>query len=105
MDEIEHLAHHLTCLVAPDGAHLEREHDIVFDGHVGEQRVVLKHHAEIATERRESRNVDLVDEDLPMTHWDEAADHGKRRGLTASARAEEGYKFPRCHTQRYVCHR
>ncbi len=76
---------------APD---LQAVADIVGDAHVGEQRVGLEHHADIALLDRHRRHV-LAVEQHPAAgiRQFEAGDDAQHRGLAAAGGAEQHQRF------------
>ena len=70
-------------------AALEPEGDVLADGHVREERVVLEDHAEAAALGRGGRDVLAVDEDAPRVGRLEAGDQPQHRRLAAAGGTEE----------------
>ncbi|MNP73909.1 hypothetical protein D3C76_1706980 [compost metagenome] len=48
LDQLQHLAYPRLAIVAVDLLHAQAKRDVLLDGHVGEQRVALEHHADPA---------------------------------------------------------
>ena len=89
-DDVEQLA---DAPRAPGGVQLpQAETDVLADGEVGKQRVVLEHHADTAALRGDdvagTAHVFAVDGDAPGRDLLESGDAAQRRGLAAAARAE-----------------
>ena len=83
---------------------LEPEGDVARHRHVGEQRVVLEHHADAPRARRQVRDVAPRDADRARTRALEAGDHAKRRGLAAARGAEEGDELAGRHVKVEALH-
>ena len=62
--------------------------DVVPDGHVGEQRVVLEDGVDVAFVRRHPRNVDALEPNGALGGALEARDHPQGGGLPAAGRSE-----------------
>ena len=65
------------------------EGDVVGDGHVGEERVVLEHSVHVAAIGRDPRHVPAVEQDPAVGGLLEPRDHPKRRRLAATRRPEQ----------------
>src|SRR5439155_455053 len=76
-----------AALAAGAAADLEAELDVLVEGHVLEERVVLEHEADVALLRRELVDAPAVEEDPPAVERREAGDEAKDRRLPAPARA------------------
>ena len=62
--------------------------DVVADGHVREQRVILEDGVDVALERRLVGHVLAVEQDAAAGRQLEAGDHAQRRGLARPGRPE-----------------
>ena len=76
-----------------NAAHLEREGDILADGHVREQGVVLEHHADVAPIGRHLVDRLAGEEDLAMGRGLEASQHHQAGGLARARRPEHGQEL------------
>src|SRR5450830_1238676 len=83
----------LVAVVGIDLLHLQAEGDVLFHGHVGEQRVALEHHADRAFLRAQRDDVLVVEEYLAAVHRGQAGDAAQQGGLAATGRAEQGDEF------------
>ncbi len=90
LDQLQHLLDPRADLGGGLLRHLEAEADIVGHRHVGEQRIGLEHHADIALVGRQVGDVAPADADGAGGGLLEAGHHAQRRGLAAAGRAEEG---------------
>jgi hypothetical protein len=72
----------------------QRKGDVLEDVEVGEDRVVLKHHAKAALLRRHCGDILAVDQDSAAVGAHEASDHHQRRGLTRPRRPQQREEFP-----------
>src|SRR5262249_10108395 len=89
LDQIERLAHRTRTVVARHAAHAQAERDVLRDVQVGEQRVALEHHAEVAPIRRNRRDALAAYVDLPRIGTLETGDQTQCRRLAAARRAEK----------------
>lgn len=90
MDELEHFLHACIDLGFRLAGDFEAKGDIFVDVHVGEQRIGLKHHADIALVRSERRLVLAVDDDRSAGRDFETGDHAQHGGLAAARWSEKG---------------
>ena len=67
----------------------QRERDVLEHVQVGEDGVVLEHHAEAAPLRRHVRDIQPIDQDHAFVQVGEAGDHHQRGGLARAGRAEQ----------------
>ena len=89
----EHVVDPLARRLARElGAHAERKADIVGDGHVGEQRIGLEYHADIALVRRHVGDRALVEQDVAGIGREKAGDQVERGGLAGAARAQQRHE-------------
>src|SRR4051812_1241819 len=74
-------------------AHSERKGDVLGNGHMRKEGVVLEHDADAATMRRNIRYIPVTNQDIPRARLGEAGDHHQCSGLSRSTRSEEGDEF------------
>ncbi|MNQ83025.1 hypothetical protein D3C85_980950 [compost metagenome] len=90
----EHLAHPFGHLrFVQDFAHrvgLKAEGQVLGDGHVREQRVMLEHRVDRALEGRAVGDVFAVEQNFAFGREFEPGDHPQERGFAAARRAEKG---------------
>src|ERR1039458_9506235 len=67
----------------------QAEGDVLLDGHVGKQRIGLKHHVHRPLVRRHAGHVLAVDQYPAGTRGLESAEHAQQRGLTAAGCSQE----------------
>ena len=89
LDHGEHLGDARADLLGRALGDLQAEGDVLGDGQIGEERVGLEHHADVALVGAEHGDVAAVDPDLAGARRFEAGDHAQRRRLAAAARPEE----------------
>jgi hypothetical protein len=84
LDQLQGLANPGPGLGAAHPAHVETEGHVVEHAHVGEERVVLEHHADLAP--LDGQVLDRLpgDCDAPGIGKLEAGDHPEQRGLAAA---------------------
>jgi hypothetical protein len=92
--QLQHAADPPGDLLARDPAHAEAERDVVEDGLVGKQGVVLEDDAHVPVGRVEPRDVAAAEPHLPLVGEEEAGDDVERGRLAAAARAQEGEELP-----------
>ena len=83
----------LAISAAGSAAHLQRKGDVLGDGQVREQRVVLEDEPDIALVDRRARLVATVDEHTALARLDEAADHLQQRRLARARWPEQGQEL------------
>ena len=71
-------------------AHFQRVGDVASHGHVGEQGVVLEHHAEVALVRRGAGDGYAAQADLTGGRGLKPRQHHQRGGLVRAGRVEQG---------------
>ncbi len=86
----EHLGDALVGIGLGHAGDLEAEGDVLRHGQVGEQRIGLEHHADVALVGLQPRDVLAADDDGAGGRLLEAGDHAQHGGLAAAGRAEEG---------------
>ena len=74
-------------------ANLQRKRQIFRHRHVGEQRVVLEYHSDIAPVRRDPVDRAVIQVDLTMGGRFEPCEHHQAGGLARTGRPEHGQKF------------
>ena len=77
-------------LALRDAPHLEPEREVLPHRHVGEEGVVLEHHADVPLLRWQPHDVVVVEEDVARARLLESRDAPQGGGLAAARRAEEG---------------
>ena len=80
-------------LFARDLPHLQAELEVLADGHVGVESVVLEDHGDVAVLRREVVDAAAADGDRSSGEVFEACDHPERRRLPAARGADEDHEF------------
>ncbi len=88
-DDVEHLTGATTTLGPTDTFHLEPVLDVLADGHVGEQRVVLEHRVDVAVVGGDVGDVLAGEQDRPRRRLLEPGDHPQHRRLAGAGRAEQ----------------
>ena len=83
----------------PVAPHLERVRHVVEHGEVGEERVLLEHHPDVAAVGGPLRDVLVRDQHLPRVRLLEARDHAQGGGLAGAARAQQGHELAVAHRQ------
>ena len=86
-------------------AHLQRKADVLSDGEVWVQRVVLEYHRHVAIGGRYPSHHTLVDEDVARGGMLETRDAAERCRLAAARRAEQHEQLPVQHLEREVAER
>jgi hypothetical protein len=71
----------------------QAESEIVVDAHVLIERVILKHHGDIAVARRQMVDHAIADADLTARDVLEAGDHAQGRRLAAARRADQRHEL------------
>src|SRR5690606_7997979 len=94
VDLLERLLDPLARLSAADLTDPQPVPDVLGDGHVREQRVVLEHHARVAFVRRLPGDVVVAEVDTPGRRKVEPGDHPQRRRLPAAAGPQQGEELP-----------
>src|SRR5262249_42567311 len=105
LDERERVGDPAGYLRLGDPAHAQAVADIGRHVHVREQRVVLKHDADLAPIRRDIRDPLAVDGDLAAVRHQKAGDEVEQRGLAAAGRPEQRYQLAATDQQRDVIER
>ena len=81
------------------------ETDVARDGQVGEQRVILENHADLAVLSGNLCHVLRPNVDAARIRNLETRDHPQRRRLAATARAQQAQQLTRFHLEIHVLHR
>ncbi len=92
-------------LGARDAPLAQSEGDVLEDGHVRPERVLLEDHAEIALPRRHRVDGLVVHEHAPFVRRGEAREHSEERGLAAAGGAEQRIELSGTYGQGHVLHR
>ena len=82
-----------ACSALGNLGRLEREGDVVVDGHVRVERVALEDHRDLAGARRQVGDHPPPDEDVAAGRWFQPADHAQQRRLAAPGRPEQHQKL------------
>src|SRR5689334_32535 len=93
-NHIQHFAHALFDDAGGFAPDLQPKADVVGDSQVGEQRIRLEHHADVALVSRNTGDVLFGNSDLTTRGFFKARDHAEGGGFAAAAGAKEGDKFP-----------
>src|SRR5439155_12647852 len=80
-------------LLSLDSCRVEREADVLADGHVRVDRVVLEDVTDAAPLRSQSRDVDTIEQDSPRLGPDEPGDEPEGRGLAAARWPHERHQL------------
>src|SRR5262245_47652418 len=70
-----------------------REGEVFANRHVGEESVVLEHHADVSLVRRQAADRSPGNDDFAGGRRLETGQHEQRRGLSRAGRSKEGEKF------------
>ena len=84
------------------GTVFEAEFHVLAHVHVGENGVVLEHHADIAFGGVQIVDAGVVKVEIAALDGVKARDHAQKRGLAAAAGAQQGKKFAAADAQRQV---
>ena len=95
----------LPPLVPGHAAHPQPVGDVVHEGHVREQGVVLKDGVDVPLEGRHRRDVLALEFDASGRRQLEAGDQPQDRGLAGAGRAEHGEEFPVADVQVHAVYR
>ena len=95
--EIVHQAEHLSGLLGAcldlgllDLGNFQRETDVLANGHMRVQRVVLEHHCDVAVARWDVVNEAIADQQFSVGYFFEPSNHAQR-GRLAAARGPDKY--------------
>jgi len=100
----EDLAHRNRDVRSLLALHPEPIGNVLEDGQMREQRIVLEHEADAAVIGLDAGDVPIADEDASRRRLLEACDHAKRRGLAATRWSEQRDEFARPHLEGDVTH-
>ena len=78
----------------------QRKRDVVEDGQMRIQRVVLKHHRDVAPRRLELVDAAIADPDLARVERLESGEQPEQRRLAAAGRPEQHETLARFHVER-----
>src|ERR1700756_3150369 len=92
-EDVGGLVDALANLAAVDFAHFQAEGHVVVDAHVRIERIILKHHGDVASHGRQFFHHSIADEDLPRADRLQPRHHAQRRGLAAARRTDQNYEF------------
>src|SRR5664279_4897225 len=95
LDQGDGLADATLHLRLGDASHLQAERDVLLDGEVREQRIVLEHHAEPPLLGGHGVHPCAVDEDLAVGERQQACDAVQCGGLSAARGSEQGDELAR----------
>jgi len=87
------------------GAHSQTIADIVGDGHMFEERIVLKDHSDMTVLHREVGRVLAVEEHAPPVGRIEAGDHPQKRGLARARGPQQSDEFSRLNVEADITQR
>jgi hypothetical protein len=99
LDERQHAGHPGGNLVARHPAHAQPEGDVLEDGEMRKERVVLEHHAEAATLRHERIDAPLVEPDLARARREQPREEIQRGGLATARWAEKSDELATPHLE------
>ena len=88
--------HHLVVLGLRHLSHLEREADVLVDGHGRVEPVALEHHGDVAVLGRQIVDHFVANPDLAFGEIFETRDHAHRGRLAASRGAQQNEEFGVC---------
>jgi len=87
---LQYFLHALVAVVGVDLLHAQTEGDVLFHGHVGEQRVALEDHADVSLLRAQRNDVLAIKQNFPTVNRGQTGNAAQQRGLAAPGRAEQG---------------
>jgi len=97
--ELENRAYPLLDLVLGNLAQFEREGDVLENGHVRPERVVLEHHRARTFLGAEASHVATGYDDRPAVRCEESRDHAKSRRLATAGWPEQRDKLALVHRE------
>ena len=92
LDHGDGLGHLLVDHVLRGLLHLEAEGDVLLDRHVGEQAVLLEHHADVALARRHVGDILAVEDDGALGDLLQARKAAQQGGFAAAGGAKQRHK-------------
>ena len=101
-DQAQQFLATLAAVVGAHAPHPQRELDVLADGHVAEQRVVLEHEADAALTRRDVRDVVAVQRDAAVIDARQPGNRAQQGALAAAAGAEQHEELALADFQRDV---
>ena len=99
LDHLQRLLDPPVRLVARHATHLQGKEEVLLHRHVGEQRVVLEHHADATLVRRDVVDRPAVENDLAVGRGLEPGEHHQACRLARAGRPEHGQELPLCDIQ------
>ena len=81
LHQLQHFLYALVAVVGVDFLHAQAEGNVLLYGHVGEQRVALEHHADLAFLRAQGHDVLAIQEDLATVHRGKPGDTAQQGDL------------------------
>ena len=93
LDHAQHAFDPLADIGLAQAAYRQRERQVLGDGHVGEQRVVLEHHANVALVRRHVIDRAPGQLDFAGGRRFKAGKHHQTGGLARTGRPEQGQEL------------
>ncbi|CAH0324216.1 hypothetical protein SRABI128_05041 [Microbacterium sp. Bi128] len=105
LDAVQGFPGPLPPLFPGHAAHPQPIGDVVHEGHVREQRVVLKYGVDVPLEGRHGRDVLALEFDTPGRRQLEAGDQAQDRRLAGAGRAKHGEEFPVADVQVHAIYR
>ena len=102
--QLQRPAHALPALLGSEPAHVEREGQVLLHRQVGEQRVVLEHHADVALPWRQIVHRAPGDADAAGGRHLEPRQHHQAGGLAGAGRPQQGQELPLAHAQAQILH-
>src|SRR5262245_39225092 len=103
-DQGEDLAHRNRDLQSLLALHPEPIRNVLEDGQMREQRIVLEHEADAAVIRLNAGDIPIADEDTSRRRLLETRDHAKRRCLAATRWSKQREQFARLYFEGDVTH-
>src|SRR6476620_8121634 len=87
-----------ACDASPDlvlrcTPHLQAERHVAVDGHVRIERVILKHHGDVAVRRHDVVQALRVEKDISGADFLQSGDHAQCGGLAAAGRSEKHHEL------------
>ena len=102
--ELQRAAHPPAAALGIDAAHVQRERQVLPDGHVRKQGVVLEDHADAPPPRRHLLHGAPGDADDARRRRLETGQHHQAGGLARTGRSEQGEELPLADLQVEIAH-
>ncbi len=96
-DEAQHFLHGGIDFRAGLARNAQAERNVLCNGHIGKERISLKHHADIALVGPQVHHVLAVDFNRAVVRGFKAGNHAQNCGLAAARWAEKGDEFTLFH--------